>query len=161
MENKAQTGGHKTVAIERDFNLAKDTVWKAWTEPESFKKWWGPTDYSCPDCRIDLKLGGKYIASMKGPDGKEIYSSGIYKEIVPGKKLVVTDNFSDSEGNTTAPPEGMPGDWSQELVVTVELSEKNGKTHMSLKHEGLPAEMHDDCIVGWNQSFDKMEAKLK
>ena len=32
----------KTITIKRTFNLPLTTVWKAWTEPESFKKWWGP-----------------------------------------------------------------------------------------------------------------------
>lgn len=30
----------KTISIKRTVNLPLSTVWKAWTEPESFKKWW-------------------------------------------------------------------------------------------------------------------------
>lgn len=81
----------KTVSITRTFNLPVDTVWKAWTEPESFKKWWGPKDYTCPSCTIDFKVGGKNLAAMRGPDGKDIWSTGTYKEIIPQKKIVYTD----------------------------------------------------------------------
>ena len=55
----------------------------------------------------------------------------------------------------------MKGDWSKELIITVELQDKNGKTDFSLTHEGLPVEMQDDCTEGWNESLDKLESKLK
>jgi len=151
----------KTVAITRTFNMPVSAAWKAWTEPESFKKWWGPKDYSCPFCTIDLRVGGKNIASMKGPDGNEIFSNGIYREIVPMKKLVYEDNFADDKGNTVEPSYyGMPGEWSN-ITVTVTFKEKNGKTEMSMQQEGIPAEMYDDCITGWQQSFDKLEANIR
>ena len=159
MENtrKSLEPENKTVSIKREFTLPKNTIWKAWTEPESFKKWWGPIGYSCPFCTIDLRVGGKYLASMKGPEGKEQFSTGTYKEIIPGKKLVMTDSWSDSKGNITGPPEGMPGSWPEALLIIVELEEKNGKTSLSMNQEGVPAEVYEDCIQGWQQCLDKME----
>src|SRR3989338_4090306 len=88
-----------SIVINLTFNLPLSQVWRAWSEVDSFKKWWGPKDYTCPSCRIDFKVGGKILASMKGPDGKEIWSTGTYREIVPMRKIVCTDNFSDSKGN--------------------------------------------------------------
>ena len=83
-ENEKETlEKQRTVSIKRTFDLPLATVWKAWSDAESFKKWWGPTDYTSPNCTIDFKVGGKYLASMKGPDGKETWSTGTYKEIVP------------------------------------------------------------------------------
>lgn len=32
----------KELIIERVFDAPRETVWKAWTEPEQIKKWWGP-----------------------------------------------------------------------------------------------------------------------
>ena len=152
----------RSVSIKRTFNLPLTTVWKAWSDPESFKKWWGPTGYTCPECTIDFKVGGKYLADMKAPDGKETWSTGTYKEIVPKKKIVATDSFSDSKGNIISANEaGLPGEWPKELIVTAEFEEANGKTNLSLKQEGIPEEMHDDCVKGWQQCFDKMEKNLK
>lgn len=162
MENKAQaSGGQKTVAIERELELPIAKVWSAWTEAESFKKWWGPYDYTCPYCRIDPHEGGKYLASMKGPDGNEIYSGGIFQEIIPNRKLVMTDNFTNSEGEVVPAPAGLKGDWSARPLITIEFEEHGDRTLMKLRHEGIPTEMHDDCITGWNQSIDKMEGKMK
>src|SRR5262245_7786359 len=151
----------KTVSITRTFNRRARTVWEAWTAPESFKKWWGPTGYTCPYCNIDLRVGGKCVASMKDEAGKEIYSVGIFREIVPMKKLVYDDHFADSKGNIVPPSYyNMPGEWNN-VQVTVTLEENGGKTNMTMNQEGIPAEMYDDCITGWNQSLDKIEKNLR
>lgn len=152
----------KAIAIERKFNLSPDIVWKAWTEAESCKKWWGPKAYTCSSCTIDFRTGGKYLNAMKGTDGKEIWSTGTYKEIIPLKKIVQTDNFADSDGNIVpASFYNMPGEWVEELVVTVTFEEVDGKTNMTLHHAGLPAEMRDECIKGWQSSFDKLDSNFK
>jgi uncharacterized protein YndB with AHSA1/START domain len=162
METKEKSAlKHKTIVIKRTFNLPVETVWTAWTDPETFKKWWGPDDYTCTYCKIDLNVGGNYLANMKGKNGDELFSAGTYQEIVPNKKLVMTDHFSDEKGNVTDPPQGTPGDWSKELLITVELQDKNGKTDFSLTHQGMPVEAYDDCIKGWSESLDKLEKKLK
>lgn len=158
----AIAGKQKTVSIDRTFNLPLSKVWKAWTEPESFKKWWGPKDYTCPYCKIELKVGGKNLSSMKSSEGKEFWSTCTYKEIIPMKKIVYLDSFSDSKGNNVSPSYyEMPGDWGNELLVTLTFEEVNGKTKMTLRHEGIPEEMHDDCVTGWQQSFDKLESNFK
>jgi len=165
MEQKDRTStvNEKVLTIQRTFELPIADVWKAWSETECFKKWWGPKNYTCPECSIDFNIGGKYLASMKDKkDGKMMWSTGMYREIVPYRKIVMTDNFSDRDGNVITPAEaGIPGNWPQkELLITVELEEHYGKTNFSLRHEGLPAEMHDECKAGWQESFDKLEHVL-
>jgi uncharacterized protein YndB with AHSA1/START domain len=148
----------KTVKIKRVFDLPIATIWKAWSEPESFKKWWGPENYSCPYCSIDFKVGGKCLASMKGPDEKEIWAILEYREIILLKKIVYADNFSDNLGNIVPPSDyGMPGEWPAELLVTVEFEEVGETTVMNMQQAGLPPEVYEDCIKGWQSCFDKME----
>ncbi len=152
----------KTIHIKRTFNLPLNTVWKAWSEPESMKKWWGPKEYTSPDCTIDFRVGGNYLNSMQDAAGNKIWSTGTYKEIILNKKIVYTDNFADSKGNIVpAADYKMPGDWTKEMVVTIEFEEVNGKTNMSVKHTGLPIEAADDCVKGWQSSFDKLESNFK
>jgi uncharacterized protein YndB with AHSA1/START domain len=152
----------KTITIKRTFNLPLDTIWKAWTECESAKKWWGPETYSCPDCTMDFRVGGKYLLSMQGEDGKKIWSGGEFREIDPKKKIVYTDHFADENGNRKeAADYGMAGDWAEDLMVTVTFEEVAGKTNMTLRHEGLPVDMSEECIKGWQSSFDKLEKEMK
>ncbi len=158
----AVAGKQKAVSIKKAFNLPLNIVWKAWSEPESFKKWWGPDDYTCPDCTIDFKPGGKCVASMESKDGQKIWSTCTFSEIIPMKKIVYNDSFADSNGNKVpASYYNMPGEWPDESIVTLTFEEVNGKTNMTLRHEGIPEEMHDDCTNGWQQSLDKLERNLK
>lgn len=156
------TTENKTLTIKRTFNLPLNKVWKAFSEAESCKKWWGPKDFTCPDCTIDFKQGGKYLMSMQGPDGKKIWSTGIFKEIIDHQKIVYTDSFADINGNVVpAVYYKMPGEWPLELFVTIELQEVDGKTNLSLLHDGIPEEMQKDTMEGWQQSFDKLESFIK
>ena len=149
------------IVINRVFNLPVSVVWLAWTDAEYFKKWWGPRGFTCPSSKMEAKVGGKYLSCMRGPDGKEFWSTGVVKELIPERKLVVTDSFSDDKGNIKPASEyGMPGEWPKELLITVYLEEADGATKMKLKHQGIPGEMREDCIKGWNESFDKLEENI-
>ncbi len=90
-----------------------------------------------------------------------MWGTGIYREIEEGRKIVMTDNFSDSRGNIIPPGEVMPGNWADELIISLEFDENLGKTDFTLRHEGIPTEMYDDCKKGWEESFDKLEEVLQ
>ena len=159
---RQKTGTQNELVIYRVFDIPINKVWKALTEPEEFKKWWGPKGFTCPSSKMEARVGAKYLNCMKGPDGKEYWSTGTVKELIPGKKLMVTDSFSDSQGNIkTAAEHGLKGDWPKELLINFELEEADGSTKLRLQHEGVPDEMHDECKQGWNESFDKMEENIK
>jgi len=154
----------EAVIITRVFEAPLEKVWQAWTEPEQLKRWWGPKDFTAPTIKIDFREGGKYLYAMHGPAGtpfdKDMWSTGTYKEIVPMKKIVTTDNFADADGNVVpASYYGMPGDVPTEYQVTITFEEVDGKTKMTLKHVGM-LEGADDMTNGWNQSFDKLAASL-
>ena len=152
----------KTISIERTFNLPLKSVWKAFTQSESLKKWWGPKEYTCPDCVIDFRVGGKFLASMEAADGQKIWSTGTYKEILPFRKIVNTDSFADNNGNIVpASDYNMAGEWGSDAQVTLEFEEEGGKTILSLQHDGVPVELSDECLRGWQSSFDKLEANMR
>lgn len=159
----AAKAGEGDLVITRIFDAPREMVWKAWTEPERFKRWWGPKDFTAPFCRIDLRVGGSYLACMHSPDGKDYWSTGVYREIVKPSLLVYTDSFADEHGKVVpASHYNMGGDWPEELLVTVTLEELAGRTKMTLRHVGLPAgEMREECKEGWNQSLDKQASLVR
>ena len=148
--------------IARIFDAPRELMWKAWTDPEHLKKWWGPKYFTAPYSKIDFRVGGRYLSAMRGPDGKDYWSTGVYREIVALEKLVCTDSFADENGQVVpAAHYGMTGEWPLELLVTVTFEERDGKTRLTLRHAGLPAgEMREQCAAGWNESFDKLAACL-
>ena len=95
---------------------------------------------------------------MRGPDGKDYWSTGVYREIVPTERLVVTDSFADEKGNVVpASHYGIAGDFPLELLVTVTFEKVGNKTKMTLKHEGIPEGMMREMTeTGWSESFDKL-----
>lgn len=161
-----------SIIIERVFDAPVETVWKAWTTPEIVKRWWGPEGFTAPSIKIDLREGGKYIYAMHGPAGtewdKDMYSAGIFKEIVPGKKLVVTDYFSDSEGNKADPTEhGLSDDMPVEMNVTITFDEQeDGKTKVTLNYPKPENQAQFEAMLksgmqeGWQSSFNKLAQTL-
>jgi uncharacterized protein YndB with AHSA1/START domain len=152
----------KALVMVREFDAPRELVWKAWSEPEHYMRWWGPRDYTCPSCEIDFRVGGVFLGCMRSSEGQEIWSTGVYREIVPLERIVCTDSFADADGNVVpATHYGMPADIPLEMLVTVTLEDLGGRTRMTVRHEGLPAgEMTDGANAGWNESFDKLAESL-
>lgn len=163
MTEKNQNTGEQELVIMRIFDAPRKLVWKAWTDPEYMKRWWGPKGFTSPVSRIDFRVGGIYLNCMRSPEGQDYWSTGIYREIVELEKIVCTDSFSDAEGNVVpASHYGMNGDWPLELLLTVTFEEHEGKTKMTLQHVGIPAgENRDLAKAGWNESFDKLAEYLE
>ncbi len=162
----------KDIVIERIFVAPVELVWKAWTNEEMAKKWWGPEGFTAPSIKMDLKVGGKYIFAMHGPAGskwdKDMYSAGVYKEIVPNEKLVVTDYFSDENGEMMNPADqGQDPNFPKEMTVTVLFEKLDGnKTKLSIIYpkpeteEQFQAMLKSGMKEGWNSSLNKLEEVL-
>ena len=159
-ETTALPGGD--LVITRTFDAPRELVWQAWTDPALMTKWWGPKGYTAPVCKIDLRVGGTNFFCMRSPEGQDIYSTGVYHEVVPPERLVTTDSFADENGNVVPPTQyGLPPDFPDEMQVTMTLEEREGKTVMTLRHAGLPAgELLEMTGQGWNESFDKLAESL-
>lgn len=163
----------KEIVITRIFDAPREKVWEAWTEPELIKKWWGPESFTAPSIKVDLRVGGKYIFAMQGPAGSEwdkvMYSAGVYQEIVPHQKLVVTDYFSDENGEKMPPADfGQASDFPAEMTVTVLFEEIEGdKTKLSIIYPEPQTEAQREAMLksgmveGWNSSLDKLVQALK
>ncbi len=155
------------ITIVRIFDAPRELVWNVWTDPQHVTKWWGPAGFTSPGCKADFRVGGKYFYCMRGPAGtefdKDMWSGGEYREIVPMEKIVVTDNFADAEGNYVSPAQyGMPGEWPEELIVTVTFEDAGpGKTKLTLHHVGNPKELESMTQEGWQGSLDKFAAALR
>jgi uncharacterized protein YndB with AHSA1/START domain len=154
----------QVLVINREFNAPRELVWRAWTNPEHFMRWWGPKNFTCPVCEINFRIAGKYLACMRSNEGIDYWSTGFYREIVPMKRIVYTDSFADEKGNMVpASYYGLPGDdWPLELLVKVTLEDLEGKTKMNLRHTGIPSgQMTELTEAGWNESFDKLAESLR
>jgi PhnB protein len=160
MINYSQPTNKRELVLSRILNAKRDLVWRAWTEPAQVKSWWGPKTFTAPFAEIDLRPGGKYLYCMRAPDGKDYWSTGTIREVVPQRRLVLTDSFADPQGNVvSAAYYGMNPEFPLESLVMIEFEDENGKTRFTMKYEDVSAIPDQDLAgmqQGWNESFDKL-----
>ena len=151
------------VKVTRVFNAPIEKVWSAWGDEDLVKQWWGPEGYTCPFASIDFREGGNNLMAMKDSSGQTIWSGGVYREIIPFKKIVSTDHFADEDGNIiSAGQAGMKGKWPTDCLITVEFSKVvTGQVRMAIVHEGIPKDMHHECVEGWNSSLNKLQKMVE
>ena len=156
----------KGSVITRVIDAPREKVWKAWTDPETVKYWWGPKDFTAPHISIDLRVDGRFVFCMRGagPDGavKDYWNTGEHREIVPLKKIVSTMSFADEQGRPVpAAHYGMPGRWPKEILMTVTFAAiRGGKTKLTVQETGVPREMAKLSRLGWEQQLDKFADAL-
>jgi uncharacterized protein YndB with AHSA1/START domain len=134
-----------SLALNRRYPVAPEKVWRAWTDAEAVKRWWGPGPGEPVSlAELDVRVGGRFRIVFGGPDGKMHECAGVYKEVVPNRKLVFTWHWPNST------PERVS-------VVTIVFKEVDGETDLLFKHEELFDEKaRDDHKRGWSASLDKL-----
>ena len=144
MASRTSVSEH-TLQIKRTFAATREKVFRAWTNPEEVKKWFGPEGYATPSVEIELRTGGKYRFGMKKlPDGELFYLSGVFREVKPSEKLVYTWQWEGGEG----PQAG-------ETLVTVEFRTLGSSTEVILTHEFFPTdEARKGHEMGWGSCLD-------
>jgi uncharacterized protein YndB with AHSA1/START domain len=140
------------LVITRFFDAPRDLVFKAWTDPEHLVRWWGPKGFTSTMIgKIDLRPGAPYRIHMRGPDGDDHWSQGVYREIVEPERLVFAGYWADAEGKPKGP----------ESTVTVTFEDLSGKTRLTLRQrvfESLTA--RDAHRGGWTSSFERLAEYL-
>jgi uncharacterized protein YndB with AHSA1/START domain len=156
----ADADSDHALVIERTFDAPRALVWRAWTEPEHVARWWGPRGFTTRVEALDLRTGGRSHYVMIGPDGAEYPASGTFREVVPGEKIVTTDEFGD--GNEPPNP-----DLPQGMILTCLFEELDGgaRTRLTLHISHPTAEdrrKHEEMgvVAGWGSSLDCLEDHL-
>ena len=134
-----------SLALTRHYPVAPEKVWRAWTDAQTLKKWWGPTPGDAVSAvELDVRVGGRFRIVFGGPQGTEHECAGVYKEVVPNQRLVFTWHWP----RTT--PERVS-------VVTIEFRAAAGGTDLHFKHEQFFDEQaRDGHKRGWSAALDKL-----
>ncbi|RVT72336.1 ATPase [Flavobacterium sufflavum] len=56
------------IVTSRVLETARELVYRAWSEPEHLKNWWGPNGFTNTFNEFDFIVGGKWSFIMHGPD---------------------------------------------------------------------------------------------
>ncbi|MES2526567.1 MAG: SRPBCC domain-containing protein [Bdellovibrionota bacterium] len=160
-ENQSSSNA-QPIIIDRTFQVSVERLFEAFTSVEALKAWWWPKDMYADRIDLDFKEGGKYFINMKGYSQGGGGMTGEFEEIVPNKRIVMSDQFADENGKPISAKEAkMPGTWPEIIFITFEFNSANETSStLHLFQSGIPAQAHDNCVQGWTQSFDKLEKFL-
>jgi uncharacterized protein YndB with AHSA1/START domain len=136
------------ILITREFDAPKDLVYRAWTEPELVKRWWGGERGEVTVAEIDLRVGGAWRYVVVTDNGSEAAFRGEYREIVPSERIVSTEVY-----------EGMP---ESGALNTVTFTEKDGCTTLTILIEHASKEARDAHLgsgmeTGMREALDLLE----
>jgi uncharacterized protein YndB with AHSA1/START domain len=129
-------------------------VWEAWTSAEHARRWWYPRqdgrDFACVAFAMDFRVGGTYRYCIRSPQGQDNCAHGVYREIVPQRRLVFTFQWE------WAPKA------SDETLVTVTF-EPHGAAGTRLTFTQAPfadAALRDGHEGGWGAVLDRLAEDL-
>ena len=137
-----------SLTLKRTLKAPAEKVFAAWTRPEALKRWMGPSDdYAVVTAETDVRVGGRYLIVMRMPDQAEHRVIGVYKEIVPNRKLAFTWAWEST-------PE-------RESLVTVTIKPTDGGCELTLLHERFfDEEARDRHRQGWTGTMERLERYL-
>ena len=111
------TPTEREVVMTRVFDAPAARVFAALTTPALLRRWYGPPGWSMTVCEIDLRVGGAWRFVSSRPDGRAVGQKGVYREIVPARRLVNTEAWEDWDAGET--------------LVTTTLDEHTGRTTLT------------------------------
>jgi uncharacterized protein YndB with AHSA1/START domain len=116
---QATTPSDREIRLTRLFDAPPPLVFEAMTRPEHVRQWWGVLDaeHSVTVCEIDLRPGGAWRFTGRGPRGEYTFY-GVYREIAAPGLLVFTEIFAPFP--------------DVESLVTTLFTEEHGKTRLSV-----------------------------
>ena len=79
-----------SITVVRRFAAPVAEVFAAWTDPELMSRWLAPEPCRIFEATADPKPGGRYRIVVVDPSGERHVTSGEYREIIPGKRVVKT-----------------------------------------------------------------------
>ena len=123
-------------------------VWRAWTEHQD--EWFCPRPWTSETLVQELRAGGRSMIVMRGPDGEENRSEGVFLEVVPERLIVSTDAFT--KGWVPAGP----------FMARIDRLEAvdGGTRYTAIARHWTPETMEQHRAmgfeVGWNAATDQL-----
>ena len=141
----------KALKFSRHFQASREAVFRAWTDPQQLMKWWGANGFTTPFAEIDLKVNGRYRIAMQPRVGPVQYLSGIYVEVKPPERLVMTWASQGSRRH----------DGYESLLTLEFIAHGEATTEVMLTHERVPDLYVGDFDAGWISTLEHLEKYLE
>jgi len=142
------------VHVSRELAAPRHEVFRTWTEPDLFERWFTPPGNASVTAELDVRPGGAYRITVEGTElvPGTSYIVGNYLEVDPPERLVFTFGWEEPP-----PVEGLEALETLDSRVTVQFRDLGGSTELSITHERLdsPA-LRDFHRFGWETTLDQL-----
>jgi uncharacterized protein YndB with AHSA1/START domain len=116
MKVVADPGTHE-IAITRSFDAPRELVFKAFTDADAVRQWWGLNSTETIVDQLEARPGGRWRFVQRDGDGNEFGFHGVYHDLQAPERIVYTFEY-----------EGMPG---HVLLETLVFEDQDGRTQMT------------------------------
>ncbi len=147
--------GEPIITIRRYFKAPPELVYRAVTEGEFLRRWFGPRRLEVSECEVDLRVGGTWRIVHRAPDGMEFAFHGEFLELDPPRRRVGTFVY-----------EGAPEHQAVETLV-LEPVEDGTMVTSTNRHSSLEArDMHvangmEQGIIESNERLEELLASMQ
>jgi uncharacterized protein YndB with AHSA1/START domain len=146
--------GEPVITVRRFFKAPPELLYRAVTEGEYLRRWFGPGRLEVSECTVDLRVGGTWRIVQRAPDGMEFAFHGEILELDPPHRRVGTFIF-----------EGAP---EHEATETLVLEPVGGGTMLTstIRHSSFEArDMHvangmEQGIIESNERLEELLASM-
>jgi len=144
--NPAAEATDRELVSSRAFNAPRELVFRALTDSEHLKNWWGPKGFTNTFQEFDPRPGRFWRFVMHGPDGKDYQSKHIFVEVAKPDRIVLQ--------HISGP----------RFLLTITLGEEGGRTRITWR---MFFETTEECanvktyaVDANEQNFDRLAAEL-
>lgn len=143
--------GAQSITVVRTFAAPVAEVFDAWTDPDRLRRWLAPGPCVVAEASADPRPGGLYRILTVDPLGARHLTTGEYREVVPGERLVKTWVYEGPAHRDRYP-----------TLLTVDFREAGpDATEVTLRQDRLVThEDREGNREGWRLCFDKLDALL-
>jgi len=107
--------------IVREFRASRPLLWQVQTQAEHLRHWLSPEGFHTTHADMDFRPGGSYHYGIEGPHGLQMWGLQQFLEIVPERRLVHLQSFSDKDRGLGRHP--MAPVWPAYMHVTALLDD--------------------------------------
>jgi len=145
--NSPEPISDREIVNTRIFNVPREFMFKAFSDPNHLEKWWGPEGFTNTFHEFDMRPNGIWRFIMHGPNGVDYENKSIFSEIIEPEKIVI---------HHLGP--------IHEFLLTITFAEKEGKTELiwQMLHKSVNEceKVRSFCYEANEQNFDRLEAEL-
>lgn len=149
----------KNLHFERTYRAPIDTVWRAWTDPDALRQWWGPEKTVVPECRVDLRVGGEIFIVMEAGEAMGKYQgtrwpmAGTFTRIDAGTGLTY-----DARSWTEGEEDGTTIHHTNDVTLTEGDGSTTVRLHVTITKIGPKAKLAAFGMKwGYKAQLDKLD----